>query len=526
MRPIYLTFLQLASLSIIGFCEYLYQYSVKRGKESHLEAHLTKFTSLEEMPLTDFALWKYLPTVIAVVFGVLVQLADEEVKRTEPYFQLSRKPKGASAADSLNIEYLTFWAILTPLQAIRHKHWAVTISSVAAILSFAAVPPLQSAFLNLDSSGGEERMQFLVVDKKWTRLLEGVLFLIFILIGALQWILLRRKTGLVGDPGGIAGVAAMACKSHILTDFRGLDWAGTKQISKQLNKRTYILHKSSLWQAEFLKENERPAASVKNQNAHPLLLRLKGGIPLLLYLVAVMIVMPLLMYLRSFQYILVKSSWFLTIISISTKMLWEVIDRDLRILQPFYVLYKRHANADVLTLDYTGTIPGWIIFKSLYHRHFLLTYITTITLLNEVLTVCMGSLDIVSGDETPRSQTISMGIAEFIMVGQVIGVMMVLHLRRHPFLPRQPGTIASVLAYIYTSHMLPDFSNMETATTSQRRSVLAAKKKKYGFGWFKGPVDGHWHLGIDQEELLRSYVHGEDFLSSNLQTVPTSIDQF
>ena len=524
MRTIYLTFLQLTSLAIIGFCEFLYQFSVKRGRKKGLEPHLTEFTSLEEMPLTDFALWKYLPTVIAVSFGVLVQLTDAEVKRTEPYFQLSRKPKGARAADSLNIEYLTFWAILCPLQAIRHKHWAVMFSSVSAILSFAAVPPLQSVFLNLDPGRGKSKL--LVVDQKWTRLLEGVLFLIFILIGTLQWILLRRKTGLVGDPGGIAGVAAMACKSHILTDFRGLDWAGTKQIHKQLNKRTYILHKSSLWQAEFLKDNERPTTSVKDQNAHPLLLRLKGGIPLLVYLVAVMVTMPLLMYKSGFQHVLARSTWFLTVLSISIKMLWEVIDRDLRILQPFHVLYRRHAHADVLTLDYTGTIPGWIIFKTIYHRHFLLTYVTTITLLNEVLTVCMGSLDVVSGEETPRSQTISMGLAEFIMAGQVIGVVMVLHLRRHPFLPRQPGTVSSVLAYIYTSHMLPDFGSMETATTSQRRSMLAEKKKKYGFGWFKGPVDGQWHLGIDQEELLRPYKHGEDFLSSNLQTVPSSIDHF
>lgn len=524
MRTLYLTFLQLTALAIIGFCEFLYQYSVKRGKATHRPPHLTVFTSLEEMPLADFALWKYLPTVIAVVFGVLVQLTDAEVKRTEPYYQLSRRPKGARAADSLNIEYLTFWAILCPLQALRHKHWAVAIASVAAILSFAAVPPLQSVFLNLDP--GEDNEKLLIVDQKWTRLLEGVLFLVFTLIGILQWILLRRKTGLVGDPGGIAGVASMACKSHILTDFRGLDWAGTKQIHKQLSKRTYILHKSCLWQAEFLKENERPGASVKDQSAHPLLLRLKGGIPLMIYLLAVMVIMPLLMYKESLQHILAKSTWFLTVLSVSTKMLWEVIDRDLRILQPFYLLYKRHAHADVLTLDYTATIPGWIILKTIYHRHFFLTYITTITLLNEVLTVCMGSLDVVSGEETPRSQTISMGLAELIMTGQLIGVILVLHFRRHPFLPRQPGTVSSVLAYIYTSRMLPDFGNMGTATSSQRRSLLAAKKKKYGFGWFKGPVDGQWHLGIDQEELLRPYRHDEDFLSSNLQTVPTSIDQF
>ena len=527
MRPLYLTILQFLSLGIIVFCEFLYQYSVHTGKKTGSEPHLTQFKDLGKLPLMSFALWKYLPTVIAVTFGVLVQLTDAEVKRVEPYFQLARKPKGARAGDSLNIEYSTFWAVLCPFKAIRHKHWAVMISSITAILAFAAVPPLQSVFLNLDihkdGSVNEDGMKFIVVDKIWTRLLEAVMLIIFILIGVLQWVLLRRKTGLVGDPSGIAGVAAMANKAHILMDFRGLDLAGTERIHKQLSKRTYILHKSCLWQAEFLKEHERPTETVKDQSAHPVLLRLEGGLPLIGYLLLVMVMLPFLMGKASLQKLLAKSTWFLTMLSISLKMFWEVIDRELRMLQPFYLLYRRHAHSDVLTLDYTATIPGWIIVKTLQNKHYLLSYVTTITLLNEVLTVCMGSLDPVSGDETPRSQMISFALAEAIMLGQVIGVSVVLYFRRHPFLPRQPGTISSVLAYIYASHMLPDFDNMETKSTNERRKMLAAKNKTYGFGWFKGLVDGKWHVGIDQEELLRSYKPGERFLDSIVQGVPSDL---
>ncbi|KAF8460510.1 hypothetical protein BDZ91DRAFT_418810 [Kalaharituber pfeilii] len=535
MRPIYLSILMFLSLCIIGFCEYLYQYSVSKAEQLNGIPHLTRFKAVKDMPLGAFALWKYFPTVIAVIFGVLVQVTDAEVKRVEPYFQLSRKPKGARAADSLNIEYLTFWAILCPLQAIRHKHWAVMISSVAAILSFAAVPPLQSVFLDLkpDVKGGsnsDSEVKWIAVDKVWTRLLEVVMFLIFILIGVLQWILHRRKSGLVGDPSGIAGIAAMANKSHILMDFKGLDMAGTEQIHKQLRKRTYILHKSSLWQAEYLKEHERPTETVKKQNAHPLLLRLEGGIPLIIYLLTMMAFIALAIHWEKLNTPLQKSTttWLLTAISISIKMFWEVIDRDLRILQPFYLLYKRHAHSDVLTLDYTGTVPAWIIWKTFKNKHYLLTFVCTITVFNEVLTVCMGSLDPsnTEEEETPLSTTLSLVLAELIMGAQVVGIIIVLLLRRKPFLPRQPGTISSVLAYIYASHMLTDFNNMETEPTEKRRKILASKGKSYGFGWFKGLVDGKWHLGIDEEELARGYTHGEDFLGAMLQTVPTGLDQY
>jgi hypothetical protein len=51
---------------------------------------------------------------------------------------------------------------------------------------------------------------------------------------------MRRKSGLQSDPKGIAGIAAMATKSHILADFKGLDRAPLDQIHKRLRTRRYI----------------------------------------------------------------------------------------------------------------------------------------------------------------------------------------------------------------------------------------------------------------------------------------------
>jgi len=93
--------------------------------------------------------------------------------------------------------------------------------------------------------------------------------------------------------------------------------------------------------------------------------------------------------------------------------------------------------------------------------------------------------------------------------------------RRHKFLPRQPGTIASVLALIHQSNMLIDFVDtelMDSAQMTRHLEKLRDKKgqeKRYGLGWFNGR-DSQDHCGIDQEELLSRYEHGRDFTKGRI----------
>jgi hypothetical protein len=98
--------------------------------------------------------------------------------------------------------------------------------------------------------------------------------------------------------------------------------------------------------------------------------------------------------------------------------------------------------------------------------------------------------------------------------------LMVFFGRRHPFLPRQPNTIASVLAFIHQSKMLYDFvgttkmGSTETARHLETKRDADGKRKTYGLGWFKGR-DGQEHLGVDEEELIGNYKHGRRFHMGN-----------
>jgi hypothetical protein len=82
--------------------------------------------------------------------------------------------------------------------------------------------------------------------------------------------------------------------------------------------------------------------------------------------------------------------------------------------------------------------------------------------------------------------------------------------RRHAFLPREPSTIAAVLAFIFASKMLDDFVNTEQLSNSEMEKKLKALGKTYALGWFRGR-DGKMHCAIDEEPMRSEYVHGVSY---------------
>jgi hypothetical protein len=89
--------------------------------------------------------------------------------------------------------------------------------------------------------------------------------------------------------------------------------------------------------------------------------------------------------------------------------------------------------------------------------------------------------------------------------------------RRHTkFLPREPGSMSSVLALIYSSNMLMDFVDTEHKTSKEMTAHLEAFGKQYGLGWFNAKRDNKDHCGVDEEPLLDFYQHGKDWTDTRL----------
>jgi hypothetical protein len=559
-RPItmhwgYISLLIFLALALAGIQEYLCQKSITLVNEDPKTGGLLKFKKPVDLSMAAYFGWKYSPTLILVTYGVLWQVTDFEVKRLEPFYQLSRKT-GATAAESLNMDYLTFLSYLIPLKAVRYKQWAVFLSSSSYLLAGSLVPVLQSASMNVYPPKSQRitgEYKSVRIDPPWSRAVSA--FLVIVAInGIILLFQLRRKSGLLSDPKGIAGVAAMATRSHILHDFDGLDTAPHHAIHKQLRHRRYILHKSSLWQGEYIRHTDEEVK--KHTDPRPVMLRLVSGIFFIGFIICFAVLIPVFVFVNGANEVTEKLPWLMTAIATIVKLLWGTMDSDVRLLEPFYRLSRRRAPPSTLTLDYTGTIPGYLSIQSFLNKHYLVCLVGLGAIMTEVLTVCASSFSVdgrrffpgkggddpddnhkfllrtvgflsmrdeheidpnsrYNSDETFKSFWVSFALVIGILLYLCIIATLVYVRRSQRFIPRQVGTIASVLGFIHQSNMLDNFVDTERMNSNEMTKHLNKLGKTYALGWFRGR-DNKDHCGIDEEPMLAPYEWGKDFRDSRL----------
>lgn len=528
------------SFTLAGCSEVLYQQSLNRG-------HLIKFTQPAEIKGIEYFSIKFLPMLLAVIFGVLWEVTDFEVKRLEAYFQLSRD-NGATGAETLNVDYTTRYRFLAPFDASRRRHCAVAISSIASLLAVSAVPTLCTASIFLSPSRDQrmadpDGVKWISINPTYSRLNGATLMIIALLGCVLLYQLSMRRSGLLSDVKGIAGLAAMANVSHIIMDFKDMDVATHEDIHRTLKNRRYHLHNSALapiydddyptTKDDSSKITGQHAADQQDSaryrfspNPHPRMFRKGGALPFIAGILLFTILLPI--FLFQAPNLTEKAPWVVTALAVCIKVAWGALDTTTRLMEPYYLLYKRHAPPRTLTLDYTALPFAWVALKALLNRHYLVSAVGLGTVMTEILTVLVSSLatvegeafgpswrgDADAGEETVHSFWISLGCATAILL-YMAGVAGVVYVRRRtPFVPRQPNTIASVLAFIHQSKMLYDFVGTERCSNSRMVSFLTETRKTYGLGWFEGR-DGRVHCGIDEEELMNGYARGVDCSRSN-----------
>jgi hypothetical protein len=95
--------------------------------------------------LISFA--SYVPIIISVILGLFWAEIDHDVKRLEPFFQLS-KPGGSSAEDSLLLDYPYRFSLVVPFVAFRKRQWTVLFSSLGCLAFLGFATPLMGACIS------------------------------------------------------------------------------------------------------------------------------------------------------------------------------------------------------------------------------------------------------------------------------------------------------------------------------------------------------------------------------------------
>ncbi|KAF7537084.1 hypothetical protein G7Z17_g12922 [Cylindrodendrum hubeiense] len=533
MRWPYLLWLVILSVFMAAIQEVLFR--------KFKDKPIVKFKSPDDFDSGLYFTVKFLPTLCAVLYGVFWQFTDFEVRRLEAYYQLS-KQEGALASKSINVDYVTSISFFRPFHALKLGHYAVFLSSVASTLAVSLVPTFAAASIVL-SPGRAERMKHPDSEKEiyiaatWSRLLTSTLALCGVLSCCLFYVLQRRRSGLQGDVRGIAGLASMAVVAHILMDFKDMDTAEHKDIHQKLKRRRYMLRNNSLAPYDSgsakLQDREKDDGTHLSANPHPLALRAVGSIPFIVGLFLFAGFIPTFLFTKA-SVITDKAPWSVTALAVILKMSWGAMETAVRVMEPYYILSKRHAPSKTLTLDYTALPFGYMPLRALMNGHILVFFVGFGTVMAEFLTIMVTSLATVegqdfiisfgmdkdsewekkqkkvnSGQETVLSFYTSLGLTLFVLLYMMIVASIVFFRRRHAFLPRQPNTIASILAFIHQSKMLYNFVGTAKLNNAQMVKKLD-DGKTYGLGWFKGR-DGQTHCGVDQEELISSYKHGINY---------------
>lgn len=541
MRWPFLLWLVIMSLGLAVSVEILYRRSTQNP--------LVTFRKPNDIPAAQYFAFKFLPMLVAVTYGVMFQATNFDVMRLEPFYQLS-KEGGALAGESINIEYLTQFMWLRPFRALHLKHHAVAVSSTASLLANTLVPTLGAACLYL-SPDRNMRLKFphtekaILVHHIWARFLTTVLVIIALLACILFYQLQTRKSGLLADVKGIAGLASMATVSHILMDFKDMDVATHQDIHNKLKSHRYVLRNSSLAPDDLhpgtKQETERYARNHMSANPQSLMLRAAGAFPFIACILLFMVLIPIFLFTDA-TVVTDRAPWVITALAVVIKLSWGALETDIRLMEPYYILSRRHAPPKTLTLDYTAMPFGWVAVQSALNKHWLVFFVGFGTVLTEILTVLVTSLATVegrvfialidpasesslppnestesinSGQETVPSFWISLVIALLILLYMSVVAAIVYWRRNKVFLPRQPNTIASVLAYIHQSKMLYDFVGTAKLGNKEMVEFLEGKVgKTYGLGWFQGR-DGQRHCGVDEEELVSDWRVGYDYSRAN-----------
>ncbi|THW14865.1 hypothetical protein D6D24_05255 [Aureobasidium pullulans] len=100
--------------------------------------------NIDDLSLDRKFPYLYLPTIVSLVLSFIWTWLDLDVRRLQPFIELS-KEEGARGDDSLLLHYPFDFVAFVPFTSAKRRHWPVFSASLAVVIIFWGLTPLQSS---------------------------------------------------------------------------------------------------------------------------------------------------------------------------------------------------------------------------------------------------------------------------------------------------------------------------------------------------------------------------------------------
>lgn len=489
-----------------------------------------------------FFTWRFLPISSAVVLGLLWGIVDADVRRFEPFYQMSRE-EGATIGESLSLDYISMLGLIVPFVAISRGHVGVAMVSFSYLVTTVVLPMLCDYMWDLEYEDG---LWTVNVNATILWLVIGVLVTLVSIMLCVIGILCRRSHGLRRDPGGLAGLAGLLHSSDILPLFRAIPAYETQAfIDDKLQQYRFKLTQS---QNDEASNNEpiisatsspidgtpemqssasalqRPFKQTRGE-AHPY--NLWGRFLLLpeAVLFGPFIALWAGSYSMAFDDVWSPKVIKALIVFMTTinTMSWAGIEDALRLMEPFRQLATdkpKMSRVDAVLARYEGLNPVSRIFcgstmvsavslAGLLARFF--------TILAPALLEILWKIAYYHGprlEHMPKTLKTTADVLRWINLpwGVVyFFIWLTIFSRSAPIVPRKPTTLSSKILYMCRSEKLLNDVHEAILTGENVDEALKAQGQQYRFGWFQADdVTGELQLGVEREPVLLPYSYGRN----------------
>ena len=545
-----------------------------------------------QLPLEEksrIAWLRIAPMIAALIMSPLWETMASAVARMDPFYHLT-ETRGdipwTSADDSVNLDYVTRNPLSRLLRSLADGHYVVATSSLASLLCATVLPVLSTGIISIHTDAGPDSFASSMVARvslhpRYTISTVAV----FAVLTACVVVVFHRtivgRTGLGGDVQGIAGLAALAT----CTDWkvRIQDWEDAFQrtdtlpmakLHRELRFRSAFtlyhgailanpLRDISWWSNGRLLYPSRKSRFSRTVHALSELVEalllfflFKLGLPnptsVSLALIA-RLATTLGLFCASLLIWAVRGSTALDTtglmaLLVCARFIWNQVDNDVRLMDPWLRLHRRNAPPSALWRDLNRLPSPWVVITAMLDLSWpplLTASVSTGMPIALLLAARYGALPRErSGGSSSMDDT---RIFPFVTVTTGIlsmATLIVTIYRIQDVLPRHPASIASVLCYFHQSSITTsDQPRSERLSRfmypkygySDRRSSLHSRR--YGLGWFRGG-DGVVRCGVECEPLIENYRVGDDeprvrhrrdawaVYGGGLQRSPPSLDRY